>query len=138
MTGNPEGGPIALVTGANKGLGREIARQLGARGASVLLGARDARRGELAAEALAAEGIDAPPLPLDVTDPAGVADAAATIDGRYGRLEIVVDHHTGHGTDQQRAQRGHRRRPRQQDRDRPAPRGRPTTLRSPRFHGPGA
>jgi NAD(P)-dependent dehydrogenase (short-subunit alcohol dehydrogenase family) len=98
MTGNPEGGPIALVTGANKGLGREIARQLGARGAIVLLGARDARRGALAAEALAAEGIDAHPLPLDVTDPAGVADAAATIDGRYGRLDILVNNAGVNGT----------------------------------------
>ncbi|WP_347814642.1 SDR family NAD(P)-dependent oxidoreductase [Streptomyces sp. Tu 3180] len=57
----------------------------------MLLGARDARRGKLAAEALAAEGIDAHPLPLDVTDPAGVADAAAAIDERYGRLDILVN-----------------------------------------------
>ncbi|MDT0612674.1 SDR family oxidoreductase [Streptomyces lancefieldiae] len=91
MTSAPEHGRVALVTGANKGLGREIARQLGARGVTVLLGARDAQRGKLAAEALTAEGLDAHPLLLDVTDPVVVADAAATIDERYGRLDILVN-----------------------------------------------
>lgn len=84
-------GGIALITGANKGLGREIARQLGARGVTVLLGVRDARRGKPVADALVAEGLDAYPLPLDVTDAARVADAAATIDERYGRLDILVN-----------------------------------------------
>ncbi|MFF4020836.1 SDR family oxidoreductase [Streptomyces sp. NPDC001843] len=84
-------GRIALITGANKGLGLETARQLGARGATVLLGARDLRRGKPAADALAAEGLDAHPLLLDVTDPACVADAAAWIDERYGRLDILVN-----------------------------------------------
>jgi NAD(P)-dependent dehydrogenase (short-subunit alcohol dehydrogenase family) len=85
------GAKIALVTGANKGLGREIARQLGARGATVLLGARHEGRGKEAAEELAAQGLAVRPLPLDVTDEASVTEAAALIDERYGRLDILVN-----------------------------------------------
>ena len=58
---------IALVTGANKGIGLETARQLGARGAIVLAGARDAARGREAERVLRAEGIDARFVCLDVT-----------------------------------------------------------------------
>jgi NAD(P)-dependent dehydrogenase (short-subunit alcohol dehydrogenase family) len=50
---------VALVTGANKGIGLEIARQLGGHGVTVLIGARDARRGQEAAEKLRADGVDA-------------------------------------------------------------------------------
>jgi NAD(P)-dependent dehydrogenase (short-subunit alcohol dehydrogenase family) len=82
---------IALITGANKGLGYEIARQLGERGAIVLLGARDETRGKAAAAALTAEGLAAVPLRLDVTAAAAVAAAAAEIDRRYGRLDILVN-----------------------------------------------
>jgi len=82
---------VALVTGANKGLGLETARQLGAHGLTVLLGARDLGRGKQAADTLAAEGLDAHPLQLDVTDPACVADAAARIEERYGRLDVLVN-----------------------------------------------
>jgi NAD(P)-dependent dehydrogenase (short-subunit alcohol dehydrogenase family) len=63
---------VALVTGANKGIGYEIARGLGAAGVTVLVGARDAARGEEAAEKLAAEGCTAVPAVLDVTDPLSV------------------------------------------------------------------
>jgi len=59
---------IALVTGANKGIGFEIARGLGAQGSIVLLGSRDDNRGKKAAAQLLAEGIDARPMELDVTD----------------------------------------------------------------------
>src|SRR5258708_12374216 len=58
---------VALVTGANKGLGQEVARQLGRRGMTVLLGCRDRTRGETAAAELLAEGLAVAPPPLDVT-----------------------------------------------------------------------
>jgi NAD(P)-dependent dehydrogenase (short-subunit alcohol dehydrogenase family) len=82
---------IALVTGANKGIGREIARQLAQRGVVVLLGARDATRGRRAAEDLAADGLPVTALRLDVTDPNQAARAAAEIDRRHGRLDILVN-----------------------------------------------
>ena len=82
---------IALITGANKGIGREIARQLGARGAVVLIGARDETRGEEAASALRAEGIDAHWVALDVTSPATIEAAAQRIASEWGKLDILVN-----------------------------------------------
>ncbi|MEH1126502.1 SDR family oxidoreductase [Micromonospora sp. CPCC 206061] len=82
---------VALVTGANKGIGYEIARGLGAAGAMVLVGARDAARGAEAAEKLATEGYTAVPLELDVTDPLSVSAAAARVEREYGRLDILVN-----------------------------------------------
>ncbi|GIH18057.1 SDR family oxidoreductase [Rugosimonospora africana] len=82
---------VALVTGANKGIGYEIARGLGAAGATVLVGARDAARGATAAEKLSAEGIVAVPVELDVTDPVSVSAAAARVEREYGRLDILVN-----------------------------------------------
>ncbi|BCB86644.1 SDR family oxidoreductase [Phytohabitans suffuscus] len=85
------GSKVALVTGANKGIGYEIARGLGGTGATVLVGARDAERGAAAAEKLVAEGVTAVPLPLDVTDPLSVTAAAARVEREYGRLDILVN-----------------------------------------------
>lgn len=82
---------VALVTGANKGLGLEVARQLGVRGVVVLLGARDERRGRAAATSLTAQGLPVTPLRIDVTDGASIADAAAHIERRHGRLDILVN-----------------------------------------------
>ena len=80
--------PVALVTGGNKGIGFEVARQLGRdHGMAVVLGCRDGGRGRAAAERLAAEGIDARAVVLDVTDPASVAAAAGTL----GRLDVLVN-----------------------------------------------
>jgi NAD(P)-dependent dehydrogenase (short-subunit alcohol dehydrogenase family) len=85
---------IALVTGANKGIGLETARQLSARGITVLAGARDQRRG-LAAERELRSGLpddaDALFVPLDVTDDASVRNAADWIEREYGRLDILVN-----------------------------------------------
>jgi len=91
MSSNKAGNRIALVTGANRGIGLETARQLGRQGVTVLVGARDAARGELAASALRAEGIDARAVPLDVTDPESITAAARTVEQDFGRLDILVN-----------------------------------------------
>jgi NAD(P)-dependent dehydrogenase (short-subunit alcohol dehydrogenase family) len=85
------GEKVALITGANKGIGIEIARQLGEQGVAVLVGARDEARGKLAADSLAAEGLSVAPLRIDVTDSASIAGAASEIEQRYGHLDILVN-----------------------------------------------
>ena len=82
---------IALVTGANKGIGLEIARQLAQSGVTVLLGARDAARGQQAAEALASSGLDVEVIKIDLNDEATITSAAQVIDNRHGRLDILVN-----------------------------------------------
>lgn len=82
---------IALVTGANKGIGLEIARQLAAAGVAVIIGSRDAGRGAAAVADLAAQGLAATDVKLDVTDQASVAAAAATIEASHGQLDILVN-----------------------------------------------
>jgi NAD(P)-dependent dehydrogenase (short-subunit alcohol dehydrogenase family) len=82
---------IALVTGANKGIGYEIAAGLGARGWQVGVGSRDAERGQAAVAKLRAAGVDAFGVPLDVTDDAGVAAAAELLEERAGRLDALVN-----------------------------------------------
>jgi NAD(P)-dependent dehydrogenase (short-subunit alcohol dehydrogenase family) len=82
---------IALVTGANKGIGYEIAAGLGALGWSVGVGARDDARREAAAEKLLADGVDAFGVPLDVTDDESVAAAAALLEDRVGRLDVLIN-----------------------------------------------
>ncbi len=82
---------VALVTGANKGIGYEIARGLAARGSTVLLGARDAGRRAEAVQRLADEGLEVTGIELDVTDRATIAAAAETIGERYGRLDALVN-----------------------------------------------
>ncbi|MBP2335515.1 NAD(P)-dependent dehydrogenase (short-subunit alcohol dehydrogenase family) [Saccharothrix coeruleofusca] len=85
------GRTIALVTGANKGIGYEIAAGLGALGCGVGVGARDGHRREDAVAKLRAVGVDAFGVPLDVTDDASVAAAAALVDQRAGRLDVLVN-----------------------------------------------
>lgn len=82
---------IALVTGANKGIGYEIARQLAKAGVTVLLGARDADRGQAAVDDLAAQGLAVSFIQIDICDVASIAAAAAGIDARHGRLDILVN-----------------------------------------------
>jgi len=79
------------VTGANKGIGLEIARQLAREGITVILGSRNEDRGRAAAEKLRAEGLDARPLRLDVTDDQSVASAASLLEQSAGRLDILVN-----------------------------------------------
>ena len=82
---------IALVTGANKGIGHEVARQLGTQGHTVLLGARDPERGRAAAQQLCDAGLNARWLELDVTNPPSVARSAAWIEAEYGVLDVLVN-----------------------------------------------
>ncbi len=81
----------ALVTGANKGIGYEIAAGLGALGWSVGVGARDEQRRDAAVEKLRANGVDAFGVPLDVTDDASVTAAARLIEEHAGRLDVLVN-----------------------------------------------
>jgi NAD(P)-dependent dehydrogenase (short-subunit alcohol dehydrogenase family) len=84
-------GKIALITGANKGIGLETARQLGKLGATVLVGARDLAKGEQAAEVLRGVGVDARAIKLDVVNEADRAAAAKTIEKDFGRLDILIN-----------------------------------------------
>ncbi|RUM06194.1 SDR family NAD(P)-dependent oxidoreductase [Rhizobium chutanense] len=80
--------PVALITGANKGIGLQIAKDLGQRGFTVLVGSRRLEAGETAAESVAR---DARPIQLDVTDHASIAAAASLIRKTYGRLDVLVN-----------------------------------------------
>lgn len=82
---------VALITGANKGIGLEIARQLGKQGITVVLGSRDAGRGEAAAQELKADGVDAHTVQLEVTSAEDVAALPAYLDKNFGRLDILVN-----------------------------------------------
>ena len=78
---------IALVTGANQGIGLQIAKVLAAHGLIVLVGSRDLARGEAAAREV---GTNAHAIQLDVTDPVSVKAAAQRIDHEFGRLDVLI------------------------------------------------
>jgi NAD(P)-dependent dehydrogenase (short-subunit alcohol dehydrogenase family) len=82
---------IALITGANKGLGFEMARQLGHAGVRVVLAARDPQKGQAAAEKLQGEGLDVHFLKLEGTNKADHAAAFAFLDANFGRLDILIN-----------------------------------------------
>lgn len=82
---------VALITGANKGIGYETARQLGVRGLTVLASARDEARGKKATKALQEDGIDARFLQIDVTDETTIEAAAQHIKDEFGRLDVLVN-----------------------------------------------
>lgn len=82
---------IALVTGANKGIGFEISRQLAEAGATVLMGARDLQRGQAAANALARAGLAVEAIEIDLDKEETITAAAAAIVARRGRLDILVN-----------------------------------------------
>ncbi len=82
---------VALITGANKGIGYEVARQLGQQGITVLVSARNAQLGEAAVAKLRAGGADAHFIELDVTRDETIKNAATTIQKQYGRIDILVN-----------------------------------------------
>jgi NAD(P)-dependent dehydrogenase (short-subunit alcohol dehydrogenase family) len=82
---------VAAVTGANRGIGFEIVRQLARKGAHVVLTARDAAKGEAARGRLAGEGLDVSFQVLDVRDADQARAAAAWIEREFGRLDILVN-----------------------------------------------
>ena len=82
---------VALITGANKGIGLETARQLATQGITVVLGARDLARGEAASGELRQDGFEAFAVKLDVVDAQDVTAAATMIKERFGVLDILVN-----------------------------------------------
>jgi NAD(P)-dependent dehydrogenase (short-subunit alcohol dehydrogenase family) len=82
---------IALVTGANRGLGFEIARQLAHAGHVAVIGARDPQKGDAAAERLRSEGLDVEAVALDVDDANSVDNAARELRERHGALDVLVN-----------------------------------------------
>jgi NAD(P)-dependent dehydrogenase (short-subunit alcohol dehydrogenase family) len=84
-------GQVALVTGANRGIGQAIAAALGGLGMRVLVGARTEQNAEAATAELRARGIDAVPLVIDIGDDASVAAARDVIESNPGRLDVLVN-----------------------------------------------
>jgi NAD(P)-dependent dehydrogenase (short-subunit alcohol dehydrogenase family) len=79
---------IALVTGANQGVGLQVAKELAANGLIIIVGSRNIARGEAAAKDI---GQGAIALQLDVTDRRSIADAADYIEGEFGRLDLLIN-----------------------------------------------
>jgi len=84
-------GKVALITGANKGIGKEIARQLGLLGYTVVLTARDPKTGSTAVEELVAAGCDAHTVQLEVTSEDDIANLVKYIEKKFGKLDVLVN-----------------------------------------------
>ena len=82
---------VALVTGANKGIGLRVAQELATLGMQVWLGARDKERGQAAAQTLRSQGLDVRFIKLDVTRPNDAISVAKAIDKRSGRLDVLIN-----------------------------------------------
>lgn len=80
-----------LITGANKGIGYETARQLGSQGYTILVGARDQSRGETATEQLKEQGIQAHLIVLDVTKRSTIEAAVAQVEAQFGSLDVLIN-----------------------------------------------
>ncbi|MBW4465971.1 MAG: SDR family oxidoreductase [Pegethrix bostrychoides GSE-TBD4-15B] len=83
--------PIALVTGANRGIGLEVVRQLAQQGMTVVLGSRDLTKGQAAAELLSGEGLTVLPQALDVTDAQSIQQVADWVEQEFGYLNVLVN-----------------------------------------------
>ncbi|KRM74837.1 SDR family oxidoreductase [Secundilactobacillus collinoides] len=83
--------PLTLITGANRGMGFELAKELGAKGQRILLGARDPEKGAAAVSQLEHDGIDASLIELDVTNSQSVENAAEMITKTFGYLDILIN-----------------------------------------------
>src|SRR5271156_2915101 len=86
-----QGKKVALITGANRGIGFETAKQLGEKGVTVVLGSRKLSDAEAAAAKLNAQGIDAYGVQLDVTKAADRAAATKYLDQKFGKLDILIN-----------------------------------------------
>src|SRR5215831_16877113 len=84
-------GKVAFITGANRGLGLETARELGKQGIAVVLGSRDSKKGEVAAGKLREEGINAESLGFDITKPQDHQKAYDYFAKKCGHLDILVN-----------------------------------------------
>ncbi|MBV8884095.1 MAG: SDR family oxidoreductase [Chroococcidiopsidaceae cyanobacterium CP_BM_RX_35] len=82
---------IAIVTGANRGIGLEVVRQLAQTGMTVILGSRDLEKGEAAATKLTEEGLPVRPHRLDVTNSDSIAQLVAHVEQEFGRLDVLVN-----------------------------------------------
>lgn len=82
---------VALITGANRGLGLEAARALGRSGVTTIIGSRDEAKGEQAADDLRGEGLAAGSVALDVTSASSAQTAARQVEQQYGTLDILVN-----------------------------------------------
>jgi len=82
---------VAFITGGNKGIGLETARQLGKQGIKVVIGSRDLEKGKAAAAKLKADGVDAEVIHFDITKPADYKEAYRYFDKNYGRLDILIN-----------------------------------------------
>lgn len=82
---------IALVTGANRGIGLEVVRQLAQKGITVILGSRDLEKGEAAATKLAGGGLQVLPRILDIVEPDSIAQLATEVEQEFGRLDVLVN-----------------------------------------------
>jgi NAD(P)-dependent dehydrogenase (short-subunit alcohol dehydrogenase family) len=82
---------IALITGGNRGIGLELARQLARAGVKVIITARQDERGRQAVAQLADEGLTVDFIPMDVTNDHAVAQAAKAVTARYGRLDMLIN-----------------------------------------------
>jgi len=91
MTSSNASVKIALITGANKGIGKEIARGLGRKGYTVLVGSRDEKKGEVVVSEFKKEDIQAYAVPLEVTDEASILSAAKWVESKFGKLDVLVN-----------------------------------------------
>ena len=91
MTNSKPNGKIAFITGANRGLGLQTARELGRQGITVVLGIRDPSKAQPAVKTLQNEGINPEIIRLDVADASTYRDAFKFFEDGYGRLDILVN-----------------------------------------------
>jgi NAD(P)-dependent dehydrogenase (short-subunit alcohol dehydrogenase family) len=82
---------VAFITGGNRGLGLETARQLGKQGVKAVIGSRDLEKGKAAAEKLRADGADVEAIRFDITKPADYQEAYSYFDKNFGRLDILIN-----------------------------------------------
>ncbi len=83
--------PVALVTGANRGIGVEVCRQLGKLGFTVLLGSRDLGKGQRAAQELVKEGLNISPRELDITNQQSIDDLRNSVESEFRVLHVLIN-----------------------------------------------